>query len=144
MMGLGPFGSGVLCEGRRAWVAADDRDLIGISAGSSLRNSLFIPLKFFSDYLRLHGCHAHMCAIASLNVRICALRLVTSKHGDDAMTEATTYKKVTFRKTGKAHRGLLDGKYLIASCSCPGSQNGKLTHGAQIICEGWERANCQH
>jgi hypothetical protein len=34
MMGLGPFGSGLLCDGRRAWLAADARDLIGINAGA--------------------------------------------------------------------------------------------------------------
>jgi hypothetical protein len=55
------------------------------------------------------------------------------------------YTKVTFRKRGKAHRGLQrpDGS-LVAACSCPGSQNGRLTNGAQIICEGWDKSNCKH
>jgi len=53
-------------------------------------------------------------------------------------------KKVTFRSSGgKAHRGVvLSGKFLFACCSCPGSQNGKLTKNAIIICEGHEKANC--
>lgn len=52
--------------------------------------------------------------------------------------------KVTFRKTGKCHRGLVRDGWLVAACSCPGSQNGKLTNGAQIICEGWDKATCGH
>lgn len=62
------------------------------------------------------------------------------------MTEATApakEKAVTFRNRGKAHRGVLfNGNFLIACCSCPGSQNGRLTNGAVIICEGHEAANC--
>ena len=57
-------------------------------------------------------------------------------------------RKVTFRKRGKAHRGLMmpfnDSEYLVAACSCPGSQNGTLTNGASIICDGWDRANCEN
>ena len=58
-------------------------------------------------------------------------------------------KKVTFRKTGKTHRGLImrdtrRGEWLVATCSCPGSQNGRLTNGAQVLCEGWDKANCKH
>ena len=61
------------------------------------------------------------------------------------MTNETEIKKVTFRKRGgKAHRGLLRGKWLTAACTCPGSQNGRLTNGAQIICEGWDKANCNN
>lgn len=52
-------------------------------------------------------------------------------------------KKVTFRNRGKTHRGLLMNGWLRASCSCPGSQNGKLTNGAVIICDGWEKAHCE-
>lgn len=56
-------------------------------------------------------------------------------------------RRVTFRNRGKAHRGLImnyNGReYLTAACECPGSQNGKLTNGAQIICDGWERSNCR-
>jgi hypothetical protein len=53
-------------------------------------------------------------------------------------------KKVTFRSNnGKAHRGVVfSGGFLFACCSCPGSQNGKLTKFAKIICEGHEKANC--
>jgi len=55
-------------------------------------------------------------------------------------------KQVAFRKSGKAHRGLImpddHGGYLVAACSCPGSQNGRLTHGAQITGETWDKANC--
>jgi hypothetical protein len=53
-------------------------------------------------------------------------------------------KKVTFRKRGKAHRGLIYDGRLVAACSCPGSQNGRLTKGAMIVCEGWEKSNCKH
>ena len=60
------------------------------------------------------------------------------------MTNTATITRVTFRKTGKTHRGLLIEGRLVASCKCPGSQNGKLTNGAVIICEGWEKANCQN
>jgi hypothetical protein len=57
--------------------------------------------------------------------------------------------RVTFRKRGKAHRGLIitthNGRnHLAAACSCPGSRNGRLTNGAQIVCQGWDRANCQN
>jgi hypothetical protein len=54
-------------------------------------------------------------------------------------------KQATFRKNGKAHRGIQyeDGT-LHASCRCPGSRNGRLTSGAQIIAEGWELSNCEH
>jgi hypothetical protein len=51
-------------------------------------------------------------------------------------------QKVTFRKTGKTHKGIIINGRLVAACSCPGSQNGKLTNGAQLICEGWEKATC--
>ena len=58
-----------------------------------------------------------------------------------------TERKIVFRNRGKAHRGLVlsgtNGEYLVASCRCPGSQNGSLTRGAQIICEGWDRATCR-
>jgi hypothetical protein len=62
------------------------------------------------------------------------------------MTKAT---KITFRKRGKVHhRGLIRenqyGQYLVAVCSCPGSQNGRLIKGAQIVCQGWDRSNCQN
>jgi hypothetical protein len=50
--------------------------------------------------------------------------------------------KVTFRKTGKTHKGVLIAGRLVAACSCPGSQNGKLTNGAALICEGWDRVTC--
>jgi hypothetical protein len=62
-------------------------------------------------------------------------------------TQTETLKQVTFRNRGKAHRGIvtvggnLNG-WLRASCSCPGSQNGKLTRGATIICDGWDNSNC--
>ena len=64
------------------------------------------------------------------------------------MTETATRTKVTFRTHGgKAHRGLLTvdagGKWLVAVCGCPGSNNGRLTKGAQVICEGWEKSNCR-
>jgi hypothetical protein len=58
------------------------------------------------------------------------------------MEQETEMKKVTFRKRGKAHKGLIMDGRLVASCSCPGSQNGKLTKGAWVVCEGWEKANC--
>jgi len=53
-------------------------------------------------------------------------------------------KKVTFRSNGgKAHRGvIISGRFLMVCCSCPGSQNGKLTKNAMIICDGHEKANC--
>jgi hypothetical protein len=52
-------------------------------------------------------------------------------------------KTVTFRSNnGKAHRGFMVGSFLMACCSCPGSQNGKLTKFAKIICDGHEKANC--
>lgn len=55
----------------------------------------------------------------------------------------TETKPVTFRSNnGKAHRGVLIGNFLFACCSCPGSQNGRLTQTARIICEGHEKANC--
>ena len=60
-------------------------------------------------------------------------------------TEAQTaqnHKLVTFRNGGKAHRGIMFGGFLMACCSCPGSQNGRLTNGATIICEGHDKANC--
>jgi hypothetical protein len=58
-------------------------------------------------------------------------------------TTKTTMKKVTFRTTGKAHRGILyESGTLHACCRCPGSQNGRLTRDARIICEGHEQANC--
>lgn len=53
-----------------------------------------------------------------------------------------TLKPVTFRNGGKAHRGVLHGNFLMACCSCPGSQNGRLTNGAVIICEGHDKSNC--
>ena len=65
------------------------------------------------------------------------------------MTESE-YVKVTFRKTGKAHRGLIvpaneyHGEYLTAACSCPGSQNGRLTKGSQILSDCWDKANCEN
>ena len=55
-------------------------------------------------------------------------------------------KKVTFRTgASKAHRGLVfpDG-WLVAVCGCPGSQNGRLTKSAKIICDGWDKSNCQN
>ena len=57
----------------------------------------------------------------------------------------TELTKVTFRKSGKAHRGIRrpDGR-VHAACSCPGSVNGSLTKGAQVLAEGWEKANCGH
>lgn len=58
------------------------------------------------------------------------------------MTNLPEAKPVTFRNRGKAHRGVLIGGFLMACCSCPGSQNGSLTKGAVIICEGHEAANC--
>lgn len=63
------------------------------------------------------------------------------------MTEQTPTplkeKTVTFRtNNGKAHRGVVISGALFACCSCPGSQNGRLTNGAVIICEGHEKANC--
>jgi hypothetical protein len=65
--------------------------------------------------------------------------LVTRK-----MTMAEPYKLVTFRtRNGKAHRGLIDKDgWLIPSCSCPGSKNGRLINGAQIIAEGHDKSNC--
>ena len=66
------------------------------------------------------------------------------------MNSSDELKHVTFRKSGKAHRGVIfparDGRreYLAASCHCPGSQNGRLTNGAAVICEGWDKANCGH
>ena len=59
------------------------------------------------------------------------------------MNEIET-KKVTFRKRGKAHRGLIMNGRLVATCGCPGSQRGTLTNGAQLICEGWEKSNCKN
>lgn len=64
-----------------------------------------------------------------------------------AQTQSETIQ-VTFRKRGKAHRGLFmtddRGRYLVAACSCPGSQNGRLTKGAQIVCYGWDKSNCSN
>jgi hypothetical protein len=62
-------------------------------------------------------------------------RFYCNKHG---------FKQATFRKHGKAHRGLIheDGT-LTASCSCPGAKNGRLASGAFIIAnDGWELSNC--
>ena len=53
-------------------------------------------------------------------------------------------KQVTFRKNGKAHRGLIMEGSLFASCKCPGSRNGSLTRGASILADGWEISNCEH
>jgi hypothetical protein len=50
--------------------------------------------------------------------------------------------KVTFRNNGKAHRGVMINGFLMATCACPGSQNGRLTKNARVICEGHEKANC--
>lgn len=62
----------------------------------------------------------------------------------EATTEGT---KVGFRKTGKVHRGWFmkddRGTWLRCACSCPGSNNGSLKNGARIVCEGWEKANCE-
>lgn len=59
---------------------------------------------------------------------------------------------VSFRKNGKVHRGLVDkdGSHLKASCTCPGSRNGRLTNGASILLTnedreiGWKLANCEN
>ena len=57
-------------------------------------------------------------------------------------TTTTTTQQVTFRNNGKAHRGVVVSGFLIACCRCPGSQNGRLTCNAEIICDGHEQANC--
>ena len=57
-------------------------------------------------------------------------------------TTGTTSQPVTFRNNGKAHRGVVISGFLLACCRCPGSQNGRLTCNAEIICEGHEQANC--
>jgi len=54
----------------------------------------------------------------------------------------TTSQPVTFRNNGKAHRGVVISGELYACCRCPGSQNGRLTCNAEIICDGHEQANC--
>jgi hypothetical protein len=54
------------------------------------------------------------------------------------------YERVTFRKNGKAHRGFIFEGRLIASCHCPGSQNGRLTQHAAIIAQDWNLANCEN
>jgi hypothetical protein len=59
------------------------------------------------------------------------------------MNTISNEKIVTFRSNnGKAHRGVLINGWLMACCSCPGSQNGRLTKDAKIICEGHDKANC--
>ena len=63
--------------------------------------------------------------------------------------DTETRKKVTFRKSGKCHRGMQyrdeEGYwYLVAFCSCPGSMNGTLVKNAMIVCESWDRANCKN
>ena len=61
---------------------------------------------------------------------------------------ATDLRKVTFRATGKAHRGLIfpsrpdRREKLVASCACPGSRNGRLLAYAVVICDGWDKATC--
>ena len=68
-------------------------------------------------------------------------------------TRGRGMEKVTFRKFGKAHRGLLipstrqgeeNQKQLYASCSCQGSRNGTLTNGAVIIGKDWQQSNCRN
>ena len=51
-------------------------------------------------------------------------------------------QKVTFRNNGKNHRGVLISGSLFATCRCTGSQNGRLTNGAKIVCEGHQQATC--
>jgi hypothetical protein len=63
----------------------------------------------------------------------------------DADPQLTGLRRVTFRKAGgKAHRGIVhEGcERPSAVCGCPGASNGSLTQGAEIIAEGWEKANC--
>lgn len=65
----------------------------------------------------------------------------------DAPIGPVNYKRVTLRgRSGKAHRGLVTYYHgracLVASCSCPGSQNGRLVNSTCVIADGWERANC--
>jgi hypothetical protein len=57
-------------------------------------------------------------------------------------TTNTTTQQVTFRNNGKAHRGVVISGELYACCRCPGSQNGRLTKGAKIVCEGHDQATC--
>jgi hypothetical protein len=61
------------------------------------------------------------------------------------------FKRVTIRKYGKAHRALVctvtpkTGKTfetLRAVCMCPGSASGWLAKDAQIVCDGWDQADC--
>jgi hypothetical protein len=33
---------------------------------------------------------------------------------------------------------------LQMTCGCPGSVNGRAYHGARIIADGWDRADCGH
>jgi hypothetical protein len=66
--------------------------------------------------------------------------MVADNHMEIDMTNEA--QKVTFRNNGKNHRGVLISGSLFATCRCPGSQNGRLTNGAKIVCEGHEQANC--
>jgi hypothetical protein len=56
-------------------------------------------------------------------------------------------KKITVRAFGKAHRALVytSGPYkgfVVISCSCPGSKNGKLQNQSRYLCDGHEASNC--
>ena len=33
--------------------------------------------------------------------------------------------------------------HLHLTCGCPGSRNGRAYHGARIVADGWEQADCR-
>lgn len=55
--------------------------------------------------------------------------------------------KVTARHfNGKCHRAYArtNGNIVRMACSCPGSQNGRLSKQCSIVANGWELSNCQN
>jgi len=84
----------------------------------------------------------------SAHVRLAAETIVGTTETKTLFGNGSVMTLVTFRKTGKAHRGVFwktprfPNGYLNAVCGCPGSANGRLTSGAQIVCEGHARSNC--
>jgi hypothetical protein len=64
--------------------------------------------------------------------------------GEITCTGNDEYKVTIRRGAGKAHRAYADGYGFIrySSCSCPGSQSGRIIKGASIIANGWQSANC--
>jgi hypothetical protein len=50
--------------------------------------------------------------------------------------------KITVRGNGKAHPARATKFGFMMSCSCPGSQNGRLEKACRKVADGWAASNC--